>query len=326
MIRDIITLIIVSPTFIKLQLIPAQDNRGAYTLDGGETFKTLYLNNSLIKGHNYGGYIVDENTFFFCTTGTWEAPESALIVTHDGGETFTEAGTVTCGARNNYCFQSQVNPDVYFAGNLRSSDGGYTWEALPDEIMCVATYNPYGNELFAIGKGYGAVYKSVDTGETWRKLFDRPLIYNKSSVSGINLLAYDGVNDILYFTQADTISKYKDGVITKLNCDIMKDKWRTSLAVDPRYPDIIYTGGVPNGTHGGFSTYDMTRSIFRSCDGGKTWQTISSADTRDSIVKTGPLVGNYYTWAMFVHPETGYVYAGMPNYGLYKFAPPYEVK
>lgn len=307
-------------------LIPAQDNRGAYTLDGGETFKTLYLNNSLIKGHNYGGYIVDENTFFFCTTGTWEAPESALIVTHDGGETFTEAGTVTCGARNNYCFQSQVNPDVYFAGNLRSSDGGYTWEALPDEIMCVATYNPYGNELFAIGKGYGAVYKSVDTGETWRKLFDRPLIYNKSSVSGINLLAYDGVNDILYFTQADTISKYKDGVITKLNCDIMKDKWRTSLAVDPRYPDIIYTGGVPNGTHGGFSTYDMTRSIFRSCDGGKTWQTISSADTRDSIVKTGPLVGNYYTWAMFVHPETGYVYAGMPNYGLYKFAPPYEVK
>ena len=304
-------------------LVPAQDFEGAITFDGGKTFKALkdYPSNPG-KAHTYGGYAVDENTFFFCTTSSWEAEVSTLVITHDGGKTFTEIGEVSSGARNNYCFQSQVNPDVYFAGNLRSDDAGYNWIQLPEYIMCVAAYNPYGNELFAIGTGYGSVYKSTDTGITWEKLFDKPIIYEREDYSGINLLSYDGINNILYFAQADTVSKYCDGKITTLKCDIMKDKWRTSLAVDPRYPNVIYTGGVPNGADG-FETWDYTKSIFRSCDGGETWQTISSADTEETIVKEGPSVGQYFTWATFVHPETGYVYVGMPNYGVYKFAPPY---
>ena len=191
--------------------------------------------------------------------------------------------------------------------------------------MCVAAYNPNGNELFAIGANYSAVYVSKDTGVTWEKLFDRPIIYDNEAYSGINNLAYDGINNILYFTQADTVAKYENGKITRLNCEQMKDKWRTTLAVDPIHPNVIYTGGVPNGVEG-FTTYDLIHSIYRSLDGGETWQVISSADTDQSIVPDGPLVGNYFTWAMFVHPKTGYVYAGLPNYGLYKFAPPYEIE
>ena len=87
-------------------------------------------------------------------------------------------------------------------------------------------------------------------------------------------LAYDGINGILYYTQADYVSKFQNNTITKLNCGVMKDRWRTSLAIDPTHPEIIYTGGVPNGSSG-FTTMDYTRSIFRSCDGGETWQVIS---------------------------------------------------
>lgn len=307
-------------------LVPAQDFQGALTLDGGYSFTALdSFPANPGKSHNYGGYVVDENTFFFCNTNSWEAAVSNLIITHDGGKSFTNIGEVSSGARNNYCFQSQVNPNIYFAGNLRSEDAGYNWQALPDYIMCVAAYNPNGNELFAIGANYGAVYVSKDTGVTWEKLFDRPIIYDNEAYSGINNLAYDGINNILYFTQADTVAKYENGKITRLNCEQMKDKWRTTLAVDPIHPNVIYTGGVPNGVEG-FTTYDLIHSIYRSLDGGETWQVISSADTDQSIVPDGPLVGNYFTWAMFVHPKTGYVYAGLPNYGLYKFAPPYEIE
>ena len=51
---------------------------------------------------------------------------------------------------------------------------------------------------------------------------------------------------------------------------------------------------------------------------------ISSAETGRSIVPTGATVGQYCTWTTFVHPNTGEVYVGMPNYGLYKFPPPYQ--
>ena len=303
-------------------LVPAQDNRGAYTTDGGDTFTSLYYNDSYYS-HTYGGYIVDENTFFYCGTKRWENATEVLQVTHDGGKTFTEAGTVTCGPRNNYCFQSQAEPNVFFAGNLRSEDGGYTWEYLPDTLLCAAAYNPFGKEVFAIGKNYASVYVSEDAGRSWEKLFDRPVIYNKPGYSGINLLAYDGLNNILYFAQADTISKYQNGKITRLDNKAYKDQWRTTLAVDPRYPDVLYSAGTPNGADG-FTTADFNATILRSTDGGENWQVISSAETGRSIVPNGATVGQYCTWTTFVHPNTGEVYVGMPNYGLYKFPPPYQ--
>lgn len=310
-------------------LAPAQDFLGGITYDGGKTFKSLHTDYPMLMrtgNHNYGGYVVDENTFFYLNHNTWEPRSCDLYITYDGGKSFAKAAETSCEYRHNFCFQSPVDENVLFAGDLRSDDKGKTWKKISNNIWGVAAFNPNGKELFGNKESEPkSIYISTDTGITWQKYCEAEIVYGEDAYSYVLVMAYDGKNDILYFAQADKICKYQNGKFTYIECDLHKDRWITALCVDPIHPNVIYASAIPNGVEP-FQTVDFRYSITRSCDGGETWQLISTGEADETIVKDGPVSGSYNSWAMWVNPKDGYLFAAQPCYGLYKFAPPYDME
>ncbi len=309
-----------------LWLIPIQDFSGVVSLDGGNTFK--WIRDFGTSSHNYGGCIVDENTMFVARTGSWEATRLDLLGTHDGGKTWETYGEIPYGFTNCRFFQSPTDPNVIFAGNYRSADGGYTWEVM-EGVKCASTYSPGSKMLFGFGTKSDEIMRSVDNGETWH-------VYTKGETiegwewPGIQYgLDYDYVNDILYYEKYGTIYKVtKDGKTTCLRDNINAsgaEFWGTSIAVDPIHPEVIYYTGW--GTRASYySKYEVDNTILRSCDGGETWQIISTvSNDGKSIVKDGGWVTGRSVRGGFVDPQTGYYYVHCANLGLMKIAPPYEL-
>lgn len=308
----------------NIWMATAQDYGGAVTFDNGDTWQVLHTPNWYAgdgKAHIYGGYAVDENTWFVTTVGSWEQPTQQLMLTRDGGKTWKQVSE-TSYFRTQKALQSQVDPNVWFATNMRSEDAGENWHELPYNIRQVDCYNPKGTELF--GHSGSTMYKSVDTGKTWTKVCDVPEFEAAPDTqSGILLSAYDWESDILYIAQCDRIYAYHDGKVERVECEPIKNKWITVMECDPTHPNVIYVCGTPNGAIG-FDGYTNLSGIIRSCDSGKTWQVISSDTVDETIVKDGPVVGIIPVWAGFVHSETGDFVVGQPNYGLAKFPAPYE--
>ncbi len=327
-------------------LIPSQDTAGAITFDGGETFTSL---NSLgVKAHVYGGYVVDEDTYFVITSNVWSPAEIAdknnitdaekeshkLLVTQNGGKTWEVKGYPSTGYRKWICTQSKTNSDILFAGNMRSTDGGNSWSYMSDPIGAVFSCSLAG-KLFALGYGSveqnSTVYTSDNNGGTWSELFSVPKDENRSYHGIQYFMKYDEENDVIYYNHYGYLNKYdcKTGSITSFEQNIKAAMdniggYSKSFAFDRNHTEILYLG--IDGTDGKeYTEYNNKDSILRSCDGGNTWQVISAHDTARSVVKTGPAIGRESCNSLYVD-ESGYVYASFGDNGTYKFAPPYTVK
>ena len=309
-------------------LVPAQDFSGVVSFDGGETFKKL-RDFAVGQGfsHVYGGCVVDENTMFVALTRSWEANTLELRGTHDGGKTWESYGTITTGFRNCRFFQWPADPKVIFAGNMRSSDGGYNWEKM-DEVQCASTYSKKSPTVFGIGTDTSKIMKSDDGGATWTVYTTGETIEGREW-GGIQYgIDYDYDNDILYYPKYGGIYKVtKDGKTTSLRENMFAsgaEFWCSGFSVDPIHPEVLYATGIGT-TASYYSKYENMYVALRSCDSGETWQVISSVDKDKTIVKDGPAVGRGMKRTCFVHPDTGYFYLSTANNGLWKIAPPYEL-
>lgn len=318
----------------------SQDFHGAYTKDGGETWKHIWkATGSQGAGFVYGAYAADENTLICLastekqidgvgTDGGWDGVRE-IRVSRDGGETFVKTGVYKLDNHakkwSERCYQSPNNPDVLFAANFRSDDYGYTWEKMED-CDVVYTHNPYGKkELY--GAKNDKVVVSYDDGATWEVvttvLIPKSLT-EKPEKTEIWDVAYDGVNDILYYVSGinsggEYFAKYENGVTTDLTDRIVTTYYgkRFQLVeVDPRYPNVVYIGGC-----GG--SYMEENSIQRSVDGAETFQVLSANGQENTIVKSGPAHG-FLVRDLLVHPITGELWAMNSTRGWAKIAPPYE--
>jgi PKD repeat protein len=93
-----------------------------------------------------------------------------------------------------------------------------------------------------------------------------------------------------------------DPPVWEIASDYLENMAVGALAQDPRNPQIIYMG-----TGEGFNNLDAVRGrgIYRSSNGGETWEVLAST-----------LISNFrYTRDLLVHPQTGDVYAAT-NQGL----------
>lgn len=312
-------------------LVPIQDFMGAVTLDGGKTFKSFYDLNSSRKlmSHSYGGYVADENTYLVCMCPAWEQSETTLLVTFDAGKTWEEKGTVTSGYVYNRFWQSKKDKNILFAGNLRSTDFGRTWKPMDSRVRCVMDMSQDGSKLFGIGTAdyRSTMFVSHDDGATWAGYFTVAEASGLSYPGIAYAVDYDDKNDILYFANYGYLSKYQNGKITSLEKNMRvaaEDFWTWAMAIDKNHPEIIYVAGSGS-TASQFKTQNYRETILRSCDGGETWQVISSVNNDKTIVKTGPVVGRQMMKSMFV-ADDGYLYVSASNTGLYKFAPPYRTE
>lgn len=339
----------------------AQDYNGFSTLDGGYTWKYIdmatYSNehgyqNWKYNGHVYGGYAASSLTYFGGVATNW-GDTKYLTITHDGGQTHTayvgdENYALSSGYKErlngqNYfsSYQSPTNPNILFCGDLRSIDGGYTWNRMLDEsgnvaITGVYTHDQKTGRLFGINDYHGEVVYSDDEGVTWKK-------YNQISLDPyqespfISSLSYDSLNDKLYvawgWVQLSVIS---DGgkVVKEISKKLPKaflnnSALRTNLgslyyerrilavAVDPNYPSIVYAGGSSYG-------YRSDTDLYRSLDGGETWDVVSINGTNSIISLDNSEYGGIAPISMNVHPKTGELWVASSNGGFSKLTPPYK--
>ena len=312
----------------------SQDYDGVITTDGGKTWKYVGMSGHRWGGFCYGGYAVDENTYFVGVAQSWGGPRE-LRITFDGGKTIVNTGlyftqeNLRAGIECSY--QSPVNPKVLFACDLRSEDGGHNWKKMNG---CINVYthnikNP--EELFGIDETAKNVVVSRDEGKNWTKVNNTEFGIDSQGVSKkIASISYDWKNEKVYVACEGGYlytTSMKDGSIECiLDKDIpecrraplnFKGKYTVSeVAVDPIDPNIIYCGGSGN-------TYIDDCGLYRSVDGGKTFQVVTSNKT-NSIIKKGKQ-GGFETNSLIVNPKTGELIFGGSCFGISKLSPPYRV-
>ena len=341
--------------------LSSQDYNGAVTLDGGKTWKYVDLSAKSTTSDKwnsafiYGGYAADEKTYFGGVSSSWTSTKY-LTITHDGGKTHTsylnnENYALTTGKdnrlvqqRNYSSYQSVKNKNILFCADLRSTDNGYTWSKMVDEngdtaVTGVYTHDSKTGRLFGINDFTGWVMYSDDDGVTWQK-------YNKESINKwqaspyLETLSYDSKNDKLYvawgWTQLSVITN-NGNTVTNITENIPKmlqfegaptkeqigsnysERRIRCVAVDPNNPDIIYAGG-------GSYTYQGDSSLYRSCDGGKTWKVVSINGTNSIVSTKNGDYGGVEPTSINVKPDTGELWASGNCTGLSKLTPPYIMK
>ena len=154
-----------------------------------------------------------------------------------------------------------------------------------------ATGVPSQPNVFYVGQVNGGVWKSTDYGRTWNPIFDdQPT----QSIGAIAVAHSDP--DIVYVASGEGLQRpdlsvgngiYKstDAGKTWTHLGLRDGQQIPALAVDPRDPNRLFAAvlGHPYGPN-------EERGIFRSTDGGATWQKVlyKDADTGGSDIEMDP--------------------------------------
>jgi photosystem II stability/assembly factor-like uncharacterized protein len=178
--------------------------------------------------------------------------------------------------------------------------------------------------VFYVGQVDGGVWKSNDYGRTWAPIFDG------EDTQSIGAIAVAPSNDNIVYVASgeglhrpdlsvgDGIYRSDDAGKTWTHLGLRDSEQIPALAVDPANPDRVFAAvlGHPYGP-------SAERGIFRSDDGGKTWQKVLFKDERTGgsdvvIDPKNPQVVYACLWEETLGPwEDGNEYAGT-NGGLFK--------
>jgi photosystem II stability/assembly factor-like uncharacterized protein len=222
------------------------------------------------------------------TPGTlWAgSPYAGVLRSADGGATWAERNgnlELQEGQVSDLAVDPRA-PETVWAASLRgvfvTDDGGAIWEerneGLVDEsgsvasvhVLRLAHANPsvaYAGASVAVGS---RLYKTIDAGAHW----SQPASLSPSNVIADVLVdprdpdvVVVAANDFDLEEGALWISR--DGGATWKAAPRDDASYLWSLAIDPHNPDVLYAGG-----HGG---------IFRSADGGRTWQRVADLQVAD---------------------------------------------
>ena len=155
-----------------------------------------------------------------------------------------------------------------------------------------------------------------------------------SEKSFITSIAYDWVNKQVYAAVGDG---WEYGNLYKISTETgkieyvlhqEKEEYKNAptnskdlyvikrVAIDPIDPRIVYCGGAT-------VMYNNICSLYRSVDGGKSFQVVTS-NTINSIIKEGNQ-GGFEIDSLEVNPQTGELLVGSDCFGISKLTPPYNI-
>ena len=151
---------------------------------------------------------------------------------------------------------------------------------------------PSQPNVFYIGQVNGGVWKSDDYGRTWNPIFDDQPTQSIGAIavapSDPNII-YVGSGEGLHrpdLSVGNGIYKSTDAGKTWTHLGLRDGQQIPALAVDPRDPNRVFAAvlGHPYGPN-------EERGIFRSTDGGQTWQKVLYKDenTGGSDVEIDPV-------------------------------------
>jgi len=138
-----------------------------------------------------------------------------------------------------------------------------------ESIACPAG----NNSTIYVGVGSGNVWKTVNNGITWKPIFESESTFaiGDIEVSRSNpdtVWVGTGENLMARSSFAGTgIFKSQDGGETWKNMGLHDSHHIGRIVIDPQNPDIVYVAAL-----GHQYTYNEERGLFKTTDGGKTWQ------------------------------------------------------
>ena len=181
---------------------------------------------------------------------------------------------------------------------------------------------PGDSTTYYFGATGGGVWKSTDGAMTWSSVFD------KEGTSAIGSIAVASSNpNVLYagtgeacirgnISHGDGVYKSLDGGKTWKNVGLRDSRAIGKVIINPSNPDIVFVAalGHPYGTN-------SERGIFRTTDGGKTWEKVLYKDenTGGIDVAFDPHNPNILFGALWQARRTSWsMEDGGPGSGLYR--------
>ncbi|MCB0686525.1 MAG: glycosyl hydrolase, partial [Saprospiraceae bacterium] len=193
---------------------------------------------------------------------------------------------------------------------------------------------PVGNRLISVagipgdvltyyvGAAAGGIWKTVDGGLTWKPLFDKQPVH---SIGALAVAASDP--EIIYAGTGEAfirsnisigngVWKSTDGGDHWSHIGLENTGRISRVVVDPNNPDIVYVAAL-----GHAYTPQKERGIFKSMDGGKTWNHVLKVDENTGA---SDLVMDPYNprilfagmWQLEIRPWTRT--SGGPGSGIYR--------
>ncbi|WP_420385974.1 WD40/YVTN/BNR-like repeat-containing protein [Roseivirga sp.] len=182
---------------------------------------------------------------------------------------------------------------------------------------------PTQPNVFYVGVNNGGVWKTDDYGRTWNPIFD------DAPTGSVGDIAVSPSNpDILYVGSGeglhrpdlgvgDGIFKSTDGGKTWKHVGLGDVQQVGRLIVHPNNPDIVYVAGLghPYGAN-------EQRGVFRTTDGGKTWEKLLYINHNTGAIQVefdpnNPQIIYADMWEHQEGPWENAAFSG-PNSGLYK--------
>ena len=216
--------------------------------------------------------------------------------------------------------QASVNPGLYSGLHWRS-----VGPARAGRVDAVAGVPGKPNEFY-LGSVGGGLWKTRNAGRTWKPVFDSQPV---SSIGAIAVAPSNG--DIVYVgsgesTLRDSVSygngvyKSVDAGVTWTHLGLADTQHIGRVAVDPKNPNIVFVAAI-----GHFYGPNKDRGVFRSKDGGKTWDKVLFKDENTGAVDVvidpiNPLNVYASLWNTRRPPWFIYAPSNGPGGGLYKSA------
>jgi len=211
---------------------------------------------------------------------------------------------------------AQVNPALV---------GGMKWRQIGPfrggRVLAVAGV-PGDPNTYYFGAVAGGIFKSTNGGLSWTPTFDH------EDISSIGAIAVaDADHNILYagsgeaclrgnISYGDGVYKSTDAGLTWKNVGLKDTRHIGAVIIDPRNPDIVLVAAL-----GHAWGPNAERGVFRTADGGKTWQKVLYKDDNTGAIdvvfdpRNSSVV---YASLWQVRRQPWYFNSGGPGSGLYK--------
>ena len=175
---------------------------------------------------------------------------------------------------------------------------------------------------FYFGAAAGGVWKTIDSGATWKPIFDA------MPIASIGAIAVAPSNhDVIYvgtgegalrgnITFGDGVYKSTDAGKTWTNIGLRDSRQIGALIVDPNNPDVVLVAAI-----GHAFGPNAERGVFRSTDGGKTWKKTLYKDENTGAIDVtfDPHDANIVYAALWqVRRQPWNFASGGPGSGLYR--------
>ena len=146
--------------------------------------------------------------------------------------------------------------------------------------------DPQDPLVFYFGATHGGVWKTTDAGTYWRNVSDG--FFKTAPVGAIDVslsnpaVVYVGMGESITrqnLTPGDGVYKSTDGGATWIHVGLKETRHIAKVRIHPTNPDIVYVAAV-----GDIFGTNPARGVYRTKDGGKTWEQVLYKSERASAV------------------------------------------